>query len=753
MGIERVALIFDDKARPETTGIYCKRALAHQCHVHHYRPSEINSIPEAFDLYLNIDDGLHYSIPTGLHPSAWWAIDTHLDFEWCASKSRDFDYVFCAQRDGATKLRERGIERATWLPLACDPEIHVKVRTPKKYDVCFVGNLFPGLRSELVGLIQKHFDRVFVGQLYFEQMAQMYSASRIVFNQSITNDINMRVFEAIASGSLLLTNELDENGQDELLRDGVHLATYHSAEDMLEKIRYFLKHPRIRERIARVGSEEVLKKHTYGHRMQQVLEIVQASSSHDRKSNSRPPKAVEKDISYFDFARPEVLELIPKTAKRLLEIGCGAGRLAEAVKQCQSVDYIGVEVDSRAAAQARQRMDRVIEGDIETKIGELTSEEFDCIVCADVLEHLLRPGELLQSLRGMLSPNGIIVASIPNVRHHTVVRSLLEGNWTYEAAGLLDRTHLHFFTRRTIIELFEFAGLRIRSIQAVPGPNYAEWQATGRPDEVHVGRLHISSLPPNEAEEFYIYQYLVTAESAEQINKSRDRLRQKPHARRVTPPSKPSFSQDFIADFEQFKLDSEPFAFVRFGDGERAIATGKPVSVAPDGWSYDGHVTSFANDLNAALQYTAPDYYIGISDSCCDRQSHEWYLEQLKVPLEQVTFANIFVNWNYRRFLQLDLDNAAIVASVDCDFRIPEDIIASNFDLDHLVTELLPVDRPIIVAAGPASAIIIHKYWQRAINKQTILDVGSAIDERTKGRKTRTYHHPGSRTSELVCFW
>ncbi len=104
-----------------------------------------------------------------------------------------------------------------------------------------------------------------------------------------------------------------------------------------------------------------------------------------------------------------------------------------------------------------------------------------------------------------------MVASLPNVRHHSVVSSLLEGNWSYEPAGLLDETHLRFFTRRDMVDLFQQAGFEVANVQIVPGPGYEEWRRSGCPGEVRVGRLHIADTPPEEAEEFFVYQYLMVA--------------------------------------------------------------------------------------------------------------------------------------------------------------------------------------------------------------------------------------------------
>ena len=144
MAIRRVALIYDDRARPETTGVYCLRALRRLVEVEHFQPDELERIPrDGFDLYLNIDDGFPYHLPSDLRPCAWWAIDTHLNFESCLEKAPRFDVVFAAQRDGADALRRAGISSAAWLPLACDPEIHGKHEVAKQYDVAFVGKCFP----------------------------------------------------------------------------------------------------------------------------------------------------------------------------------------------------------------------------------------------------------------------------------------------------------------------------------------------------------------------------------------------------------------------------------------------------------------------------------------------------------------------------------------------------------------------------------------------------------------------------------
>ena len=389
-------------------------ALGRLVEVEHFQPGDLERVPrEGFDLYLNIDDGLRYHLPPDLHPSAWWAIDTHLDFAWAVQKARGFDVVFAAQRDGAEDLRRMGIRAAAWLPLACDPEIHGKHDVAKQFDVAFVGHVFPGPRADLLNLIRRRYSASFIGQCFFEEMARTYSAARTVFNRSIKNDVNMRVFEALASGSLLVTNDLSENGQGELFRDGVHLATYREPEDLLDKIEFYLGRESLREKIAAAGRAEAIEKHTYFQRMERLLQAAEEATARVvvpiaavRIGSEQRPEHNAHDPSYFGHARPEVLALIPETARAVLDIGCGAGRLGEALKAREQAEVVGIELNEAAAMAARQRLDQVFVGDIEALDLPFPPGRFDAIVCGDILEHLRDPDHLLRQARAWLTPDG-----------------------------------------------------------------------------------------------------------------------------------------------------------------------------------------------------------------------------------------------------------------------------------------------------------------------------------------------------------
>jgi FkbM family methyltransferase len=501
MAIRRVAVIFDNRVRPDTTGVYCRRALGQLVEVDHFLPSELDRIPrQGFDLYLNIDDGLGYAFPGDLRPCAWWAIDTHLNFEAYLPRARGFDFVFSAQREGSDRFRAAGLESASWLPLACDPDFHRRHALPKLYDVAFVGNVFAGPRAELLEQIQRRYPNSFVGKCFFEEMAKTYSQARVVFNRSVLNDINMRVFEALACGSLLVTNNLANYGQEDLFQDGVHLATYQDSGDLLDKIAFYLKREDVRDKIAAAGREEALAWHTYRQRMEKVLRDVEAGLSICKvrvESTVRPKRPAT------------VLDLVPDAARSVLDLGCGEGARAAALRSRRAV--FGIEADPRDADQARQRLDRVWAADVEQLDRAFAVARFDVALAVDVVQTWKDPLETLRRVRNWLEPTGRLICQIANARHHPFVQALLAGHCTY-GIGALNGRQRRLFTRREIEKLLFRAGFSIQEIHPVPGSGFAEWEAGGRRGTVTVGGLSVSGMPVEEAEEFYTEAYLIAAE-------------------------------------------------------------------------------------------------------------------------------------------------------------------------------------------------------------------------------------------------
>ena len=157
-----------------------------------------------------------------------------------------------------------------------------------------------------------------------------------------------------------------------------------------------------------------------------------------------------------------VVALVPDGAN-VLEVGCATGYMSEVLRGRRGCAVTGIEIDSGAAAEAAGRCDRIIVGDAEElDFDELFQpEEFDVALFADVLEHLRDPEGVLRRVRPFLREEGAIVASIPNVAHGSVRLALLAGDFRYNETGLLDETHLRFFTRTSIQELFERSGYAV----------------------------------------------------------------------------------------------------------------------------------------------------------------------------------------------------------------------------------------------------------------------------------------------------
>lgn len=158
----------------------------------------------------------------------------------------------------------------------------------------------------------------------------------------------------------------------------------------------------------------------------------------------------------------------PGHGRRLLDVGCARGHLSSMLAEA-GWDVTGVEADARDASIARAAGIRVVEKTAETALEGMT-EEFDVIVFADVLEHMVDPWMALVSARRRLAPGGRIIISVPNVAHLTIRASLAMGRFSYADRGIMDRTHLRFFTRRTLTEMVRDAGCSIRMMTVTPAP-------------------------------------------------------------------------------------------------------------------------------------------------------------------------------------------------------------------------------------------------------------------------------------------
>jgi 2-polyprenyl-3-methyl-5-hydroxy-6-metoxy-1,4-benzoquinol methylase len=216
------------------------------------------------------------------------------------------------------------------------------------------------------------------------------------------------------------------------------------------------------------------------------------------------------DEAYFKHTRPELRELVPPDARRVLDVGCGAGALGAALKVGRDCEVVGIEGFPGAAELARECLDEVLCLDLDAlEALPAATGTFDAIIFGDVLEHLRDPAGVLRALLPSLAEGGVIVCSIPNVKHWTVLYPLLvQDRWTYGDAGLLDRTHVHFFTVQEVDEMLDQLGMEIvhRGVSNLPLPREMARLASTA--------AALGADPADASTRLGAYQYLLVARPA-----------------------------------------------------------------------------------------------------------------------------------------------------------------------------------------------------------------------------------------------
>jgi glycosyltransferase involved in cell wall biosynthesis/ubiquinone/menaquinone biosynthesis C-methylase UbiE/Flp pilus assembly protein TadD len=459
-------------------------------------------------VYLWVDSGLRKVAPDIDRltiPKVCYLIDTHVDLASRIEVARHFDFVFLAQRAQIPDFRAAGIGNVHWLPLACSRDLHALPPQERIYDIAYVGSLSDASdrRRRLMEGLRARFPNSRIGRFWPHEMARIYAQARIVVNACVNRDVNMRVFEALASGALLITDPAE--GLEDLFEDGKHLVVYRRDEDLPDQVERYLADAGERERIAAAGRAEVLARHTYDHRIESMLETISKAPAY-----AAPDAAEFEAGGYYGSARPEVLQHVPKNARRILDCGCGSGEFGRALKSRGAAEVVGVEMVEGAWERARKVLDRALLGNIETI--ELPFDEgyFDCACFNDVLEHLVDPAAALRKVARVLAPGGVVVMSIPNVRFCSVLGMLAEGRWKYEDAGILDRTHLRFFTAADFPEVVHAAGLEVLKIEPLSmlDPARLPRRSDG---SVRMGRMMLHDVDDRDYRDLLTYQYLVVA--------------------------------------------------------------------------------------------------------------------------------------------------------------------------------------------------------------------------------------------------
>jgi methionine biosynthesis protein MetW len=203
----------------------------------------------------------------------------------------------------------------------------------------------------------------------------------------------------------------------------------------------------------------------------------------------------------YENPRPEVQELVPFAARRILDLGCSSGALGAALKTRQPAEVVGVELDPAYAQDAAKRLDRVVVMDLEQVIPETHDlAGFDCLIAADVLEHLRDPWTALRTMVRALEPGGTAVVSLPNVRYwETLVAVGVRGTWPLRDEGIFDRSHLRWFTLSDALALMGQAGLHVRTVRPVYRLRPGDWRT-----ERQGRRFARTPLAP-----FFVFQYVL----------------------------------------------------------------------------------------------------------------------------------------------------------------------------------------------------------------------------------------------------
>jgi spore maturation protein CgeB len=282
-----------------------KEGMTDSGNVVHLSPINPTSQHGTFDLGILVDYGednlgipLDWEIP---HPNCYWVADTHIDkkgYQYRLNRAKQFDYVFMCHKAQIPDFIRDGVdpEKIHYLPCAAEPDCYRPYPIMEKWDWCFIGHLNSDHRIDLVDAFIKNFglgeDKGYFGyripqiqgHCVLDDAAKKFSMSRVVINDSINKDLNMRTFEAMACKRVLITQENEP--LLELFKDRVHLVTYESIEEAVRLAKDLLSNTERRNAIAEAGYKEIISKHTYRHR---VLEILKTSLNYNPIKGEEKP--------------------------------------------------------------------------------------------------------------------------------------------------------------------------------------------------------------------------------------------------------------------------------------------------------------------------------------------------------------------------------------------------------------------------------------------------------------------------------
>ncbi|MDD2382030.1 MAG: class I SAM-dependent methyltransferase [Mariniphaga sp.] len=171
---------------------------------------------------------------------------------------------------------------------------------------------------------------------------------------------------------------------------------------------------------------------------------------------------------YYEDARPEMLAFLEQPPKKCMEFGCSSGGFSALLKEKYGCEVWGADIDLPSVGAAKERLDKVFHGDAYEVIRELPDHQFDYLICNDIIEHLYSPERFFEEVKRCLTPDAILICSLPNVRHwKTFNRYLFLKDWKYKQSGILDYTHLRFFTKKSMKRSIRNWGFEIEKIRGI----------------------------------------------------------------------------------------------------------------------------------------------------------------------------------------------------------------------------------------------------------------------------------------------
>lgn len=407
---------------------------------------------------------------------------------------RNAEVIWDYSKSNIDFLEQHGIKRVIHVPLHYHADLtKLNHSVTQDIDVLFCGWLTPR-RLKIIQSLKDQGLRVETPfGTYGSERDALIARAKIQLNMHQEDNLAIleeaRLFYLLSNGCFVISEESDHNPYG----TGVVFCKYE--EIVITCLQYLKEAGSTRDEIAKMGQaffSEQKMTYVLTHALIQTQALL-------RNPEQERIKQIFPRHAYYEQTRHDIAELIPTDAKTLLDIGCGSGQLGRFLKTRQDCHITGIEQEQLIAYQAATALDLVYCGDALVQLDKFPNAQFDVIILADILEHIADTDSVLQKIHSKLKQEGKLIISIPNVRHESIVNNLFQGNWQYQTEGILDRTHLRFFTLKSLVRTLINHDFFIEQTQA-HCLNFAKNIPNG---------YSLENLPGNFLDEMQHYQYLL----------------------------------------------------------------------------------------------------------------------------------------------------------------------------------------------------------------------------------------------------